>query len=117
MSEEVRPLGLADAIDAVRRELQDAQERGRGESVQFRLGSIDLELRVEMATAVRGEGGIQVWVVSAKGGGERTSTTSHIVRVQLTPVTAVGGDVRVSDHGQAGQSTAPDSASLGGNVE
>jgi hypothetical protein len=96
------PLGLADAIEAVRRELQLAQQRGAGQAVQFRVGPVELQLQVEMGTSVRGEGGIQVWVVSAKGSGERTSSTSHTVRVQLTPETASGADVLVADRTSGG---------------
>ena len=66
------------------------------------VGTVDLELQVEMGTSVRGGAGISVWVVSAKGSGERTSATTHTVRVHLTPTTASGEDVPVADRRPAG---------------
>jgi hypothetical protein len=101
-----QPFALADAIDAVRRELQDAQKRGVGQEVQFSVGQVELELQVEIGTSVRGEAGIQVWVVSAHGGGERSSTTSQTVRVQLNPVGPEGGELRVADR-RSGADSSP----------
>ena len=117
---DVADLGLADTIDAVRLQLLDAQQRGRGQAVQFRVGSVDLELQVEVSRSRGVEGGIQVWVVSAKGSGEHSASQTHTVRVQLTPVTEAGADVMVSDRGAgpARRSPAPgESEAPGGGIQ
>ena len=85
---------LANAIEALRRELVVALERGQGEEVRFALGPIELEFQVEVSTEAGGEAGIKFWVVALGAKGSRSSTTAHTIRVTLSPVLAaeVGTD-------------------------
>lgn len=86
---------LADLIKALRRELQAAIEEGEGGDLLFALGPIDLELQVEVGRETSGEAGIRFWVVSLGGTASRSSSTSHTVRLSLTPVSR-SGDVLVA---------------------
>jgi len=89
-------LELADAIAAVRAELKQAREEGGEEGLRFRLGPVELELGVEVAKSVEAKGGVKVWVVSVEGGGARTSTATHRVKLQLFPTDAEGKDIDIS---------------------
>jgi Trypsin-co-occurring domain 2 len=88
MMKEKGEVGLAEAIKALRRELQTAVEEGADESIRFLLGPIDLELQVE--TGRTGEGGAQIafWLVSAGGKGSKSSKRTHTLRMTLS----VAGD-------------------------
>ncbi|MBA2956452.1 hypothetical protein HZF07_22230 [Nocardioides sp. CGMCC 1.13656] len=77
---------LADAIDDLRRELADAMGRGDGERLRFQLGTVSMEFEVGIAATVGGEAGVRFWVVSAGATGERASTTTHRISLQLTPL-------------------------------
>ena len=86
-------LGLAEAISQLRRELSVAMEAARDEALQFRLGPVELELQVALATkaGVKGE---SKWVVvsfGADAGAEHKRT--HTVKLTLTPT----GDILVAD--------------------
>ena len=49
-------LGLAEAIDAVRAELRTALEAGRGRDVRFSVGSVEVDLAVEIVKKGRRRG-------------------------------------------------------------
>jgi hypothetical protein len=84
-------VGLADAIGAVRAELIAAMNAGKGEQVQFTADPVELELAVEVATGVRGEGGLKIGVVSVGGSGERSAARTHRLTVRLQPVDPATG--------------------------
>lgn len=90
---------LADAIQALRRELAVAVREGVGEDLQFSLGPIELELQVAVSREAGGEAGIKFWVVSIGGRGSRSSTSVHTVKLSLTPISA-SGEVRVASIGE-----------------
>jgi hypothetical protein len=83
---------LADAIDELRRELGRALERGKGQAVQFELGTVTMEFEVAISTSVEGKAGAQFWVVSFGGSAGRAATSTHRITMELTPV--VGGRSR-----------------------
>ncbi|GLW57967.1 trypco2 family protein [Kitasatospora phosalacinea] len=88
---------LADAIEAVRRELLDAAERGRGQALQFEVGPVTLDFTVELTRDARAKGGIKAWVLSADAEGGVKHTRTHQVSVTLTPKdAATGGSVHIS---------------------
>jgi hypothetical protein len=81
---------LADLISALRQELAKAMREGRGAEPQFELGSVELELQVEVARNVEGSAGIHFWVIALGGGANRSSRDVHTVRLTLTPVDESG---------------------------
>jgi len=80
------PIPLATAIRVLREQLQDAVRAGEGEELRFALGPVELELQVEAAHEGGGEAGIKFWLVSIGAKGGRSSSTTHTVRLSLTPV-------------------------------
>jgi hypothetical protein len=86
-------LPLAESIDALRRELSDAIRTGENEDLQFALGTVELELQVEARREGTGGAGIVFGVVSAGAKGSRSSSSTHTLRLKLTPVRA-GADGR-----------------------
>ncbi len=66
-------IALADMIEELRNELQDAVERGRGRSIRFGLGEVTLEAEVAVEGEVKGS--VKFWVftgVEASGSQGRT---------------------------------------------
>ena len=94
------PIGLADAIGRVRAELIEAQRKGEGQDLRFRLGEVQLEFQVELTREGGGEAGIKVWVVSVGAKGTVTSGRTQTVTVTMVPQVQTGGewkDVMVGD--------------------
>jgi hypothetical protein len=82
---------LADAIEAVRRELRRAQDEGRGGDVRFVVGPAEVEFTVEVVKAAGGEASVKVLnLVSFGGSGEVSTGAINRVKLVLTPV-GVGG--------------------------
>ena len=82
---------LADAIEAVRRELRRAQDEGRGSDVRFVVGPAEVEFTVEVVKAAGGEASVNVLnLVSFGGSGEVSTGSTNRVKLVLTPV-GVGG--------------------------
>jgi Trypsin-co-occurring domain 2 len=82
---------LADAIEAVRRELRRAQDEGRGSDVRFVVGPAEVEFTVEIVKAAGGEASVKVLnLVSIGGSGEVSTGTTNRVKLVLTPF-GVGG--------------------------
>ncbi|WP_330340523.1 trypco2 family protein [Streptomyces sp. NBC_00557] len=87
---------LEETISAVRSALQGALEEGRGESVRFTTGPVELEFSVE----VRKEGGAKAkvfvlpWTVEANGSVGLAQT--HRIKLTLQPVDGHGDDLRIA---------------------
>lgn len=81
-----QPIPLASAIRALRAELLEAVRAGEREELRFALGPVELELQVEAAREAGGGAGIKFWVASVGAKGSRSSSTTHTVRLSLTPV-------------------------------
>jgi len=89
---------LAETIAAVRRELSSAQAAGRGQSVQFRTGPVEMEFDVAVTRTRGGEGGVQIWVLTLGGKLEREHATTQRIKVTLHPVDpATGKDAQIAD--------------------
>jgi hypothetical protein len=96
MADDDSPIPLSDAIRALRSEIVEAMREGEDADVRFRLGPIELEFGLEVGRTKGGEAGIAFWVIRLGGRGERSSATTHTVKLVLTPV-GVDGDVLVGD--------------------
>ena len=89
---------LADTIAAVRRELSAAQAAGQGQPVQFRTGPVELEFEVAVTRTGGGQAGVQMWVLTLGGKGERGQATTQRIKVTLQPVDPdTGEDARIAD--------------------
>lgn len=109
-----KPIGLAEAIERVRAELEDARVRGAGKEVQFRLDEVTLEFGVELTREGGAEAGINIWVVSVGAKGGVSSTHTNTVTVSMVPQVKAGAewvDVRVAGEATGGRPPAPGSSS------
>jgi hypothetical protein len=81
----VQRIGLSDAIADLRGELTRAFEQGADESLKFEIGSVDLELEIELMVGGTAKAETKWWVVSAgaEARGERSST--HRIKLTMTP--------------------------------
>lgn len=79
---------LADMIEMLREELQSSIERGAGKQISFDIEKVELELKVAVTNKVKGQAGIAFWVLTAGGGGERSSNSGHTFKLTLLPVLA-----------------------------
>jgi len=93
-------VGLAEAIDQVRTELEQAIKDGERSAVAFRAGTVELEFEVAFAKTGGVEGGLQLSVLSFGAKGERSSAATHRVKVALTPVDRQGQDKLIGDVGK-----------------
>jgi hypothetical protein len=89
-------VGLADAIAALRRELTSALESGRGEDIRFRLGPVELEFELDVTRELKAGGGVQFWVVSLDGSGQRSNSSRHHIKLSLQPVGPDNADINVA---------------------
>jgi hypothetical protein len=90
-------LGLAEAIEAVRAQLREAQNAGRGSDVRFALGDIELEFVVDATKTAGGDASIKVLSVLSLGGkGEIAKGETSRVNVKLTPIGVNGQPFEVS---------------------
>ena len=93
--------GLADVIDALRRELAVAKDRGRESGLRFRIGEVEVEFLVEVTADAEAETGIMFWVVSAGARGSLSRGTTHRVTLMLHPYDAdTGEDAEVASRDQ-----------------
>ena len=86
---------LADAIDAVRGELERARRDSAGKDLQFEVGPIEMEFDVAL-TRTKGVDGIDVKVLSVGAKWVRETTATHRVKVALKPVLPDGSTPKVS---------------------
>jgi len=108
-----KPVGLAEAIESVRAELEQARRGGQGRELQFRVGEVDVDFQVEVTREAGVEAGLKVWLVSAGAKGKLADKHTHTVRVTLVPQINSGGewvDLRVGDEVGA-RPALPDTAS------
>lgn len=101
MTENADPpgVGLSDAIDQVRAELEQAIKDGEHSEVAFRAGPVELEFEVAFTRNGSIDGGFQLSVLSFGAKRERSSTATHRVKVVLTPTDRQGHDKLIGDTG------------------
>ncbi len=88
MPEDEQPsgIGLAEAIRQVRSELEQAIIEGVNSLIAFIPGAIILEFEIGLVKSREAHGGLEFSVLSLGAKGARSSTATHRVTVNLTPV-------------------------------
>ena len=92
-------VGLADAIGQVRAELEQAIKDGEDSPVAFRAGPVEMEFEVAFTRTGGVSGGFQLSVLSFGAKGEKSTASTHRVKVALTPADREGRDVLIGDTG------------------
>lgn len=85
-------IALADAIDAIRAELLEAEDRGAGSRLRFAVGQVELEFNVTVSYDAKADVRVRFWVLEAGGGSSASRGGGQIVRVMLRPVGEGGGE-------------------------
>jgi hypothetical protein len=104
-------LELAQAIDALRTELRKAQDSGQGADVRFSVGSVEVELAIEVVKKAGGEASVKVLSLLSLGGkGEVSKGDTNRVKVVLNPIGVGGAPFEVA----SARDQRPDAAEGGG---
>lgn len=82
-------LGLAEAVKALRAELQEAVAQASDEEIRFVVGPVQMEFNVAVRREAGASGKARFWVLEA--GADSSYSKETIQRVTLT-LQAVGGD-------------------------
>lgn len=88
---------LSDVIVELRRELRDAQIKGEGQDLKFRVEDIELELQVAREKEGSGEVETKWWVYNAKAAGKLAKQSVQKLKFKLIPETGKGEPLKVSD--------------------
>ena len=92
--------GLAEAIDALRAELNEAMARGEGAGVRFRIKPVELTVQ---AVVTKGGDGRIGWSVLGIGG-KLESASTQILKLELEPVVKTEAGTYTTDFSVADQS-------------
>jgi hypothetical protein len=79
----VGSIGLAEAIELLRRELGEAQDAGANQQLRFEVAEVEVELLVELRKEGGPEAKASFGVVSAGVGAMVSSAHSHRLRLRL----------------------------------
>lgn len=91
---------LSEAIQHLRSELFTAMQAKASDVLRFQLGTIEIELEVEVTRETTVEGGLKWWLFEAGGEAKRASTATHKIKLKLDPIGVDGQRIKVSDDGQ-----------------
>jgi hypothetical protein len=78
-------IAIADAVDALREELEEAIQEGFAQSLQFELDQIELELHAGFTKSGSAGATVKWWVVELGAEGSVESTATQTVRLTLKP--------------------------------
>lgn len=81
-------LGLAEVIEGLRRELEEAVDQAEDENIRFLLGDIEIELQTTVERSAGANAGIKFWVVDTGATGEHRRENVHTLRLALEAVDA-----------------------------
>lgn len=93
---QAQPIPVADFIAALRGELKTARAE-RDPDLPLEVGPVTVEFTVLTRREGEGKAGIKFWVVDAGVSGKLTGESTQKVTMQLTPLDAGGGSLRVRD--------------------
>ena len=89
-------IALSDALYALRLELIDAMRASSTAELKFGVSGVEMEFVVQTTRTGEGSAGIRFWVIDAQAKGSVTSGSTQRLTLSLVPVTADGGEVKVT---------------------
>ncbi|MCI3223625.1 trypco2 family protein [Streptomyces sp. NP-1717] len=87
---------LADAMAAVRADLETARVEGAGKDLRFEVGPVELEFAFDVRKEHAGDVSAKVYVVSFGAKGSTATTTTHRLKLTLYPQDAQGNTAKIS---------------------
>jgi hypothetical protein len=93
-------VGLAEALEGLRADLADAQQKAAGQAVQFPIESLTVELKVGVTKSVDGKAGFTVPLLGVElggGGGHASESVQTITLVLGSPVDERGNPIKVAE--------------------
>ena len=79
-------IDLADAIEALRAELENAWRKGLGGRIRFRLEPVELTVQAGITRAGKGTAGIKWHVLTLGGERSREEVTTQTLTLRLDPI-------------------------------
>jgi hypothetical protein len=102
MEEQPHGVGLDEALEALRAELESARAKAAGHELQFPVTSVTVELKVGVTKSKGGKAGFHVPLIEAELGGSLgvdRQTLQTVTLVLGAPVGPDGGPVKVASAG------------------
>ncbi len=90
-------VGLADAVTALKQELVRAMSQGNRDTLQFLLGSVEVEFLLNVKKAGAGDAAVKFGIVQVGARGGVDHSASHRVKLVLTPMDYSGRNPLISD--------------------
>ncbi|WP_436532568.1 trypco2 family protein [Actinoplanes sp. HUAS TT8] len=91
---------LADALESLRDQLEEAVDRAQGKNLSFTCESVEVQLQVVVTNTRKGEAKAGLWSVVTVGAGvDHATSATHVVKLVLKPELTTGGRLRLSDDG------------------
>ena len=84
-------LQLAAVLADVRREIVAAATAAQGDDLRFEVSSVRVDLSVAFERTRGGSGGVKLWVVEAGAEASVTRGTTHVLSVELSPLSVASG--------------------------
>jgi hypothetical protein len=88
MSDEAKPIGLAEMLKTLRSELLDVQADGVDSDLKLLVVAAEIELKVVVTRKGEVGGGVKFWVYNAEAKGSLGDETTQTIRLNLRPVAA-----------------------------
>ncbi|MGI5284304.1 trypco2 family protein [Nonomuraea polychroma] len=79
------PVGLSDAIEGLRADLERARQAGAGKAVRFEVAEVTVTLEAVASRERDGSGRIQWWVLNLGGGTRAGRQTTQTLTLRLLP--------------------------------
>jgi hypothetical protein len=83
---------LAEFIDELRCELQQAMHAGKGEPLRFELGPVELEATVAVEKGGGGGAKVRFWVIELGGDAKASQASTQRIKLALQPRLADSGN-------------------------
>jgi hypothetical protein len=90
---------LADALESLRGQLEEAVERAQGQDLSFTCEVVEVQLQVVVTNTRKGDAKIGLWSVVTVGAGvDHATSATHLVKLVLKPeLTSTGEKLKMSD--------------------